>query len=649
MTLWRVALLLLALMPAAASAREALLQEGTRSLYQRVLTRPAAVVVDRMGGTHQVEKPPPFTVYYVYARQMQGGQGWLEVGANAQGEAKGWIAAETAVDWKQALVLTFANPTGRLPTLFFDTKENLASLVENEALPTLAPQYVERTRAGSPPDGAGIVSIEPAEWIDFGQNFYLLPILDVEEVFLSSAMRKVKLVEIASIPLQEETPREELPFSAGIVFVIDTTTSMDPYIDRTRETVRRIFDRIKASPIGSQVGFGLIGFRDNSAAVEYAAKVFAPLAYPPNHEEFQRQIQNVQAARASTRGFNEDGLAGVVKALELDRWKHFQARYIIYIGDSGVREPPDPSASTGRTVQAVNSEARDKTTAIISLLLETPAGRAYHQVAQRQLRQLSAWQPGQPEPFYAVPQGDLARFGQTVDSVTDWLIGQVQAAASGQTPAPHQAAAGDQATNQLQGAIEQIGRAMRLAWLGRQPGAAAPDMFRAWAPEIALDNPVSGNAFDVRVLLTRTQVNQLYTSLKLIYDTASSSLDEDPGLFFERLQSVVARAVNDPSQLQSLDPSAAVHIEPGEVDNLGDLLDDYLQHLPFREGVIGPDLDRDAWVQMSPAERDQTLSSINQTLRFLESYYRDLDRWIPLHAEAAEGEKVYPIPLKFLP
>ena len=187
-----------------------------------------------MGGTQEVEKPPPFTVYYVYARQARGGRGWLEVGANAQGEAKGWIAAETAVDWKQALVLTFANPTGRLPTLFFDTKENLASLVENEALPTLAPQYVERTRAGSPPDGAGIVSIEPAEWIDFGQSFYLLPILDVE-VFLSSAMRKVKLVEIASIPLQEEAPQEEQPFSAGIVFVIDTTTSMDPYIDRTRE------------------------------------------------------------------------------------------------------------------------------------------------------------------------------------------------------------------------------------------------------------------------------------------------------------------------------------------------------------------------------------------------------------------------------
>ena len=126
--------------------------------------------------------------------------------------------------------------------------------------------------------------------------------------------------------------------------------------------------------------------------------------------------------------------------------------------------------------------------------------------------------------------------------MTDWLIGQVQAAATGQTPSPQLSAAGDQATNQLQGAIEQIGRAMRLAWLGRQPGAAAPDMFRAWAPEIALDNPVSGNAFDVRVLLTRTQVNQLYTLLKLIYDTASSSLDEDPGLFFERLQSVVARA-----------------------------------------------------------------------------------------------------------
>ena len=91
-----------------------------------------------------------------------------------------------------------------------------------------------------------------------------------------------------------------------------------------------------------------------------------------------------------------------------------------------------------------------------------------------------------------------------------------------------------------------------------------------------------------------------------------------------------------------------MHIEPGEVDNLGDLLDDYLQHLPFREGVIGPDLDRDAWVQMSPAERDQTLSSINQTLRFLESYYRDLDRWIRCTRKPPRA-KVYPIPLKFLP
>ena len=76
--LWRHLLVLLALLaPAAVSAREALLQEGTSSLYQRVLTRPAAAVIDRMGGTQKIEKPPPFTVYYVYDRKEQGGRGWL--------------------------------------------------------------------------------------------------------------------------------------------------------------------------------------------------------------------------------------------------------------------------------------------------------------------------------------------------------------------------------------------------------------------------------------------------------------------------------------------------------------------------------------------------------------------------------------------
>ena len=63
-----------------------------------------------------------------------------------------------------------------------------------------------------------------------------------------------------------------------MVFVIDSTISMEPYIDRTREAVRRIYDTVEKAGIGRQVKFGLVAFRSSTKAVpklEYVAKVYA--------------------------------------------------------------------------------------------------------------------------------------------------------------------------------------------------------------------------------------------------------------------------------------------------------------------------------------------------------------------------------------
>lgn len=42
---------------------------------------------------------------------------------------------------------------------------------------------------------------------------------------------------------------------------------MDPYIDRTREAVRKIYDTITKEDLTGDVSFGLIAFRDNPQAV----------------------------------------------------------------------------------------------------------------------------------------------------------------------------------------------------------------------------------------------------------------------------------------------------------------------------------------------------------------------------------------------
>ncbi len=636
------------------AAREPLMQDGTTSIPERALSRPEARVVKEPGGDALVEEPQPFTLYYLFARKQVGGKEWLEVGPNRSTDPVGWIPAEETVAWKQTLVLTFTNPAGRLPTLFFSDRDKLIDFVEDERLTVLAPDYVAKTRAGSPPPGVGIVSIENTEYVDFVEEFYLLPILQAEQVLLSATAQRSKIFEIASIPLNDERkiePDTNPDFPVGIVFVIDTTLSMDPFIDRTRETVRKIFETIRGSEIAERVSFGMIGFRDATEGVDgldYTAKVFAPLEKDFDPDAFLAKIKAINAARVSSRGYNEDGLAGVVEALNLENWKEFGGRYIIYISDAGLRVPPDPLASTGLTVDQVNAMARDRQIAIISMLLRTAAGTAYHSNAEQQLRALSFWRQDWAAPYYEIPDGDLARFGPEIDAITKRLVDQVVTLAKTSAESDEEQAADcGQAGGQTGRTIDCLGFAMRLAWLGRESGAQAPKVFKAWAPQFALDDPVNGRAFQVRILLTRDQVNNLYARLGLAVEAADQLIGQDPGLFFDVLQTVIAQAANDPSVLEDLDPGQNVSFEIEDLPNLGALLGEYFGHLPFKTRLMRTT--RDDWDRMSGSDREQILVSVRSARRLLKQYYQDSDRWIQLHPKASDGEKVYPLPLEVLP
>ena len=47
-------------------------------------------------------------------------------------------------------------------------------------------------------------------------------------------------------------------FTAGVVFVIDSTKSMGPYIARTREAVEKLYEDISGKSVSSKVSFGLV-------------------------------------------------------------------------------------------------------------------------------------------------------------------------------------------------------------------------------------------------------------------------------------------------------------------------------------------------------------------------------------------------------
>lgn len=640
--------------PAVAVAAEPMLMPGKTDLYRRILTRPAAAVVDAPGGAVR-SRPSTFSAYYVFAEKAADGKKWLQVGPGRRAAPVGWIEAGQTVEWKTTMVLSFNNSTGRLPVLFFKDKPSLRRLVEDERLSVLAPDYAERARRGSPPPDAGIISIEPATTVDLRERFYLLPVLEAETTYLATGTN-ASLVRIASIPLREPPtgPAAAGDFRTGIMFVIDTTISMQPYIDRTRQALQRIHETILRSPVGNKVSFGLIEFRDNTGpapGLEYITRVGAPLRTPPDHDDFLQRMSAVRVARVPSAGFNEDGLAGVLAALGSDDWKHFGGRYIIFLSDAGVREPPDPLSTTGMTASEINSLARDKNVAIFSLLMATSAGVAHHARAETQMRTLSHWNDCTPPPFYAVPQGAINDFGPIIDALTQALVRQIEAAAAATASHPTGGATAGvscgggtgSARDGLLAAAADIGQAMQMAWLGRARGTEAPDVFEAWAPDFALNDP-NRKAFEVRLLLTKKQLSRMASALQLVLEAGQTVLDGAPERFFDQLRTVVARAARDPSRLE--DMTAAMR-DPSSLDNLGDLLGEYLDDLPYRSQLT--EISADMWMDASPSHQDQLLTSVKSKLRAYQSIHDDAGRWVKLTDGAPEDEWVSPIPLSFLP
>ncbi|MGL5596846.1 MAG: hypothetical protein ACRDDA_01720, partial [Aeromonas sp.] len=231
----------------AASPSRPLLQEGKKSLYQRVLTTPGCELVPEAGQTGGVLQPA-FSSFYVYEQANSKGAGWVKVGPDSYGKSIGWLPKSCTVDWKMQLTLAFTNPANRDRLLFFKDRAQLNTILEApDPVSLVAPLRAALKKKDSAP---GILAQEPEYFVDLQKQFYLLPILSGEEVMTEDGFY-TRLLNVASVskadaptvkPSAKVSQLKE--FNAAVVFVVDSTISMGPYIERTREAVRKIYERI---------------------------------------------------------------------------------------------------------------------------------------------------------------------------------------------------------------------------------------------------------------------------------------------------------------------------------------------------------------------------------------------------------------------
>ena len=634
-----------------------LIQEGKKTLFQRVLTTPGCTLSSSAGGAPGAAQPT-FSRFYVYERAQAANAEWLKVGPDSFGKTVGWLPAACTTDWKMQLTLAFTNPANRDRLMFFKDRATLEAILDApDPVSKVAPLRAKLKQGSLAP---GVLAQEPEYFVDLHKQFYLLPVLSGEEVMTEEGFR-TRLLNVASVSKADDKALQSgagatpdagaakagqlKEFSAAVVFVIDSTISMDPYIERTREAIRKVYKQIESENLGNQVKFGLVAFRSNTKAVpglEYVSKMYADPNKVTGSEDFLAKVADLKQAKVSSKSFDEDAYAGVMHSIDKVDWSQFGARYVVLITDASALDGDDKLSATGMSADQVRLEAANPGVAIYTLHLKTPAGIKDHAKAEAQYQNLSTYPGTNTSLYYPVNAGDVQAFGQKVDALASAITSQVKAAYMGEDAigsalnAKQDVTSKDPAQQKMLDDAALIGHAMQLAYLGEKTNSQAPPVFQAWITDrdlIKQNIPTT----DVRVLLTKSQLSDLSDVMKQILDAANEGLIS-PTEMFDRLRSVAATMGADPNQLKQNGNA--------KLAQMG-VLGEYLEDLPYQSEVLN--LDEETWKSWDGLAQEKFIRNLSTKLRHYQRYNADVDRWVPLANDSDARDNVYPVPLEMMP
>lgn len=652
---------------AGSAAAEPLKVDGNDLVFQRVLTLPDARIVPEAGAEDGGAEPaPPFSVLYVYERAEVGGRAWLGVGPGVAGERAGWIDAERTLEWNSALVMQFAPVGRRKRALFFESSRDLVDLIADFQFVSEAGELYEQLDRGALEDRR-IIAAEPATAVQYDSEPYLLPILDhLEERFDDGSA--VTLVKVASVSLktgelaardakslapQEETQRSLKDFRIGLTFVMDTTASMGPYIRRTHETVRAIYEALAG--LEASISIGLVAYRDNTshdAGVGYVTEVIQPLDPGANPRSVVANIGSVRPSKAPTVDWREDAYAGIAEAMERFDWNPYDLKLMFLITDAGAREGGDALAARQDLTTSVLAEAaRLNKIAIVPIHLITPEAQKLGEVAgaARQYSELGLTGDANSQKYLAVDATSDAAFIREVRDAASLIVEDIRRMQAEeqaqQAPLDPSRNDGFLKSDGLQGGGEAGPRSRlaglvanellraKLEYLGERDAAAAPSFISGWAANRDLTDP-SRATLTFSVFLTRNQVSALAQGVELLVD-AFRSAGTSPDAFFDELQLIAARTARDPEQVRA-DERAAVR----------EILPSFVQGLPYLSEVLR--LDRPLWRSFSNADKQRFVEALEGKLAFYRRLYDQTENWVDFGAGDPALES-YPLPLSQLP
>jgi len=652
-----------------AIAETPLLQEGKKTVFQRVVSNPNAVLYSDDKGTQVINKPRTFTSFYVYKRQGN----MVRVGVSTT-EALGWMKADSVTEWPQAITMLFTDQMGRQPVLFFKDHETVTSVCTADSIKNTVEQYVTlfNDKDYTVPEDSPVIATEPLakDGQVSNKNFYLLPVMNIDTQFNESG---TQLLEVACLnpgiqkddnkkekKKADEEKKDDAGMKTGIVFLVDTTISMKPYIDGTKDIIRNVCEKLKSSKAKDYVYIAVVGYRSNVSLkpdTEYDTKIVSDFIAIANDKEIEAHFDGLEEATASTHDFDEDAMAGVKDAVDKLSWDKVDGKIILLVTDAGPLGATDKTSRTGMSSEGMAEYLRSNNIYLTAVHIQTPKAKklkngkndvAYAKKNYLELSRMSNNRSSYIEVDATDPkQSDkvFRKIGETIASVYCKIAENRVNGKKIEKPKDNDPKSTASSEEKARHFAEITGYAMQLQFAGNQNETTAPHVVKAWIADsdlVSLEehpNEAPVPAVIPAVLLTKSQLSQLRKQINTIVTTAEEAFLQDSSdfNFYEQLISAAAQ--------MSRDPSAFVDDPNANLAQKGVLLE-VLDGLPYKSRVL--DLKKEDWTNMSTGEQQEFIKRLKGLVHLYEEFDRDNTHWESFGSKNV-NDFVYRVPLNVLP
>jgi hypothetical protein len=420
---------------------------------------------------------------------------------------------------------------------------------------------------------------------------------------------------------------EEL--QVDIVFAIDTSRSMQPFIDMTREAVMTMVNDF-TEDTAQRFHFGLVGYRDSVQTVpelEYDVRNFTP-ELVSGQQLIDLLGNEFKATRVGSLDYAEEVFAGVDAALN-SAWRKHSLRFMILVGDASSHPKGHAQNTTGKDEQDLRLEADDAQVHILAIHLQDPRAEEDHPAAIPQFMHLSRVRGSQESAFTAVNAFEQAEYQALVDDIVGGINDRLHTALGTRDPSKAQV---QNSAGQGQEAVGKVWEAALVEYIGK--AAKPPKDIVAWAADRDLVNPAD-KALDVRILVTRDQLSSLAQALDNVVQ-ALMRAEVTQMQFFEALQSVSGQAMKRPEDMAQAE----------KLGNTG-LLPAFIQSLPYKSDILA--LTDEMYASMTAAQRSQLEWNILAKLEQYRAINEQVDAWFKLNDTDGDQDMVYPLHLDYLP